>query len=253
MLKRSILKIFKKLGYSLVRDSARPAKVFPQDILLDTDFQKVVKNNFKGEKTIRLYTTFKSIEYIVKNDIKGDCIECGVWKGNQIEMMARALAYFGTTDRKIYLYDTFSGMTAPGEHDEKPSYDWNAKDTLDAFKNGRFDASVHPRNAVEKRLGKLNYPKDNFIFVEGDVNKTLPNDYHDAISLLRLDTDFYDSTKTELSALYRYVSPGGAVIVDDYGHWTGSRLAVDEHLNSIEPFPLLVRLDSTERLFLKAV
>jgi O-methyltransferase len=88
--------------------------------------------------------------------------------------------------------------------------------------------------------------------VSGDVAATIPAEAPSAIALLRLDTDWYESTRHELEHLYHRVSTGGVVIIDDYGHWEGSRRAVDEFLTTLDQVPLLTRLDFDGRMWIKA-
>ena len=101
---------------------------------------------------------------------------------------------------------------------------------------------------VKQCLALANYPEDKVRYVVGDVVKTLAGNKPEQIAILRLDTDFYDSTKAELEQLYGLLSPGGILIIDDYGSWDGARKAVDE-FNAALPRPLfLARIDETGRI-----
>ena len=92
---------------------------------------------------------------------------------------------------------------------------------------------------------KTNNPSDKFIFVEGKVEDTLPNTLPDEIAILRLDTDWYESTKQELVHLFPRLVSKGVIIVDDYYSWTGSKKAVDEYLDSINSPIFLKRVADT--------
>ena len=95
------------------------------------------------------------------------------------------------------------------------------------------------------------YPKEKIHFIRGRVEETIPGSAPPAISLLRLDTDWYDSTKIELETLYPRLSAHGVLIVDDYGVWDGARKAIDEYLESKNIKMLLQRTDYTGRMGLK--
>jgi len=98
----------------------------------------------------------------------------------------------------------------------------------------------------------IGYPEQQIHFVEGLVEETLPAEAPEEIALLRLDTDWYSSTKHELEQLYPRLAPGGVLILDDYGHWQGARRAVDEYFAENQITLLLNRVDSTARIGVKA-
>jgi hypothetical protein len=180
-----------------------------------------------------------SIDYIINNNIEGVLVECGVDDGHFQEIWIKHLQKLNHS-RDIFLYDTFSGLTQPGEFDYTAStasifkmnkdevYNYWKKETL----NGGWCST--PLNAVQVRLGKLNYPSDKLHYIVGDVMETLKvkENIPDKIALLRLDTDWYESSKIELELLYDRVVQGGLVIFDDYYHWDGQRRAVDEFFKS---------------------
>jgi len=199
------------------------------------------------------YSLYKAVQYMVKNKIPGDFVECGVWRGGSVILMALALAHFGDTDRKIFLYDTFTGMTKPDEQD----VDW---DGLNLQKKWKNDSSNHESvtwgyggtiEEVRKNVYTSNYPKDNFIFVKGTVEKTIPDNIPEKISLLRLDTDWYASTYHELVHLYPIISPGGILIIDDYGWCRGARKATDKYIKDHKINLFLSRIDESVRLAVK--
>ena len=161
------------------------------------------------------------------------------------------LLRLGVTDRDVYLFDTFAGMTDPGSEDVRHTGE-TAADVL-------ADAAIGPRHVaaasleeVRAAVGSVGYPESRIHFVEGPVEETLPERAPDSIALLRLDTDWYASTKHELVHLYPRLVGGGVLIVDDYGYWRGARQAVDEYVSENDLSLLLNRVDYTARLAVKA-
>jgi len=162
-----------------------------------------------------------SVKYIIKNDIPGCLVECGVYKGGSIMAMIMTLQEMGVSDRHIYLYDTFEGMSEPGSYDVRSS----GKPA-----NIKIDETVTPLDMVKDNIKKLGYDIDKIHFVKGKVEDTLSKNSPDSIALLRLDTDWYESTKCELEYLYPKLSRHGVLIIDDYESWMGCKKATDEYL-----------------------
>ncbi|MCK5153357.1 MAG: class I SAM-dependent methyltransferase [Spirochaetales bacterium] len=200
----------------------------------------------------RSYSLFKSVEYVVKNKISGDFVECGVWKGGSCMLIAMALKLFGDTDRKIYLYDTFEGMPEPTKEDV---ISWNGRSVLEKWEEDKsgskdnFGSWAVGLKEVKANISSISYPENNFIFVPGDVELTLKEVKPDIIALLRLDTDWYASTVEELEILYPLLVEKGVIIIDDYGHFDGARKAVDEYFQN--RIILLNRIDYTGRIGVK--
>ena len=192
----------------------------------------------------RLIALINAVKYLEMSQIEGDIIECGVWKGGSMMAAALTLIKNDSTDRDLYLYDTFSGMTKPEDIDVS----FEDKKAEDLFNEEWCSASL---KEVETNLFSTDYPKKNLKFIKGDVNETIPNVAHQKIALLRLDTDWYQSTKTELDYLFPKLENGGILIIDDYGHWQGAKKAVDEYfkMNNIKIF--LNRVDYTCRIGVK--
>jgi O-methyltransferase len=198
----------------------------------------------------RVLALIDAVEYIVWNDIPGDIVECGVWKGGSIMAALLTLVRLGRRDKAIWLYDTFQGMTAPqpldlsvrGENAEKIYREHRKKGV------GWFEGTMEE---VKANLVRCDYPVELIRFVPGPVETTLREKVPERISLLRLDTDWYESTKCELELLYPKLTPRGVLIVDDYGHWAGAKKAVDEHFARSSFSPFLHRIDYTGRLILK--
>jgi hypothetical protein len=163
-------------------------------------------------------------------------------------MMAIAyrLAALGVQDRELYLYDTFAGMPPPGEHDV--DHAGRSAYSAHAERNGDERGSdwySEPLNAVRRNMRRTGYPEDRIHYVAGRVEETIPGVMPDSIALLRLDTDWYESTRHELVHLYPRLLSGGILIVDDYGHWQGCRRATDEYFAEHGIHLLLHRVDYT--------
>jgi hypothetical protein len=201
----------------------------------------------------RMYALHQATAHIVRTDVPGDLVECGVWRGGSVMLMALTLLALGVDDRTIWLYDTFAGMTPPAAEDVQVMTGEAAADVLATHPRDEEDPfwGVAPRTVVEDGLRTTGYPMDLFRFVEGDVLDTLPVEAPDGIALLRLDTDWYASTRHELEHLYPKLATGGVLLVDDYGYWAGARRATDEHLAGLDHPPLLQRIDYTGRMGIK--
>lgn len=202
----------------------------------------------------RMYATLSAVKYIVNNKIPGDFIECGVWQGGNSMIMAKTLMNLGEYNRNIYLFDTFEGMTSPTGVD----IDINGSNAEKLLKAAEKKESnniwcLASLVNVKENMSSTGYPFERFHFIQGDVLETLTKSSNipQSISLLRLDTDWYESTKMELEILFPRLVVGGICIIDDYGHWKGARKAVDEFLAIHKIFPLLHVTDYTGRVFIK--
>ena len=199
----------------------------------------------------RITELFNSLEYIRINKIPGDIVECGVWKGGNIKGIIDYLHYHDIQDKKVWLYDTFEGMTAPEDIDVDLN-DLKASILLNEVKQPLYD--IHCICSYEEATTNIlgtGYPKNNLKFIKGDVSNTLPKVELEKIAILHLDTDWYASTKIELEYLYPKLVKGGVLIIDDYGHWKGCRQAVDEFFAIHEPNVDMVEIDYTARLIIK--
>ncbi len=195
----------------------------------------------------RLYALYGAVRYAVEAKIAGAFVECGVWKGGSVMMMALTLRNLGETDRDIYLFDTFTGPPPAGKEDT--DYTGASMAALEA------QGVVWPRSPADEvraNLAATGYPMERFHLVAGDVLQTIPKQAPARIALLRLDTDWYESTRHELEHLFPRLEKRGAMIIDDYGHLRGARKAVDEYLAGLPERYFLQRVDYTARLLLKA-
>jgi O-methyltransferase len=206
----------------------------------------------------RRYALVQAVDHVLRRRVPGAFVECGVWRGGSALAMLLALQRAGASDRELWMYDTFEGMTMPSGRDVS-RFDPPARQTWDAAQAaGRqawdylFQPDQTGEQAVEKLLLDAGCPRDRLHLVRGKVQDTLPAQMPGEIALLRLDTDWYDSTRHELEHLYPRLSRGGVLIVDDYGHWQGCREAVDEYFARPDVEPVLLhRVDYTGRVAIK--
>jgi hypothetical protein len=196
----------------------------------------------------------RSVDYIARNRVAGDIVECGVWKGGSMMAIARTLLAHDTT-RQLYLFDTFEGMSEPTEMDVlSRDRKATAADLMEAEKQNQSNSLVwaySPLDEVKRNMRSTGYDESRITYVKGKVDDTLPGNAPASISLLRLDTDWYESTYHELVHLYPRLSPGGVLIIDDYGHWEGARRAVDQYFQEKNLPVLLNRIDYTGRICIK--
>lgn len=196
--------------------------------------------------TARMYALWDALRYLDRRGIKGDVVECGVWKGGSSMLAALTLRQLGDERRSLWLYDTFEGMAAPSSADG-PLAD-------EVYRAGRDDVTFaySPLEEVRANMLGTGWSPERLRFVEGKVEDTIPATVPDGpIALLRLDTDWYESTRHELVHLYPALAPGGVLIIDDYGYWQGARRAVDEWRAEVAEPPLLVRVDGSGRIGVK--
>lgn len=195
----------------------------------------------------RIVSLIRALEYLLQNGIDGDFVECGVWRGGSAMIMADYLTKDMVNDRRLYLYDTYEGMVAPTDRD-KNMLGKKAQEIKDAINGNWCEASL---DEVKENIFSTGIHHDSVYFIVGKVEDTINTQKPSRISLLRLDTDWYESTKIELEALYDLIVPGGVIIIDDYGHWTGCKNAVDEFITNRKLPVFLSRIDYTGRIFVK--
>ena len=192
----------------------------------------------------RVVTLADAVEYVVQAGVPGDLAECGVWRGGSSMAIALTLLGRGAGERRLWLYDTFGEMPAPGANDR--DYAGRAVAGHEATMLGEAGLALADVRAAMRSTG---YPEDRIEYVAGRVEETIPSRAPEQLALLRLDTDWYESTHHELVHLYPRLTPGGVLIIDDYGHYAGARQAVDEYF--AERPILLVRVDYTGRVAVK--
>ena len=184
---------------------------------------------------------YNAARYVSRNRIPGAIVECGVWRGGCSLIMAEAIV---GADYEFYLYDTYSGMSEPTDRDNSSL--GHAKDIFSRAKKGEqhVDWCYASLEEVQENVARSSYPFEKFKFVKGRVEDTIPNNVPDKISLLRIDTDWYESTRHEMEHLFPLLVRGGVFICDDYGLWHGAQQAVDEYLARLDE-PFLLTVDSS--------
>jgi O-methyltransferase len=228
---RPLRGLIRKFGFDIV---FAPQYGFPPDFeQRDIDLVRSIQPHTMTAPE-KIFALLDAIRYISLNNIEGDIVECGVWKGGSMMAAAKSLLALNDTRRKLYLFDTFAGMPEPSQKD----VDYSG--TL-AAKRLEKEAGVQafaPLHEVQQLMKSTGYPCDRVNFVKGKVEETIPASAPDRIALLRLDTDWYESTRHELIHLFPRLSAGGVLIIDDYGCWTGCKSATEEYFsqNSIRIF-----------------
>jgi hypothetical protein len=201
----------------------------------------------------RMYALFKAVQYLEDAAIDGDIVECGVWRGGSMMLAAHTLAAAGSDRRTLYLFDTFEGLPRP---DEKVDVDLFGNRAIDGWRprsrgEEQSDWARAGEDEVRRNMRSTGYPEDRVKLIKGMVERTIPALAPERIALLRLDTDWYASTKHELEQLYDRLTPQGVLIIDDYGHFKGARKAVDEFFATRRVPMLLTRLDYSGRMGIK--
>ncbi|QDT03589.1 Mycinamicin III 3''-O-methyltransferase [Rubripirellula lacrimiformis] len=222
---------------------------YPAD--MDRDAVEAIASvrEFTMTSTERIYGLCEAVRYISETGIEGDIVECGVWRGGSMMAIAKMLEGSGTTHRNLHLFDTFEGMSEPTDADvsvdgETAVEQLAAEDRSDA-KSVWCVASLQD---VQSNMQKTNYPANKVHYHVGKVEETIPTAAPEKIALLRLDTDWYESTAHEMEHLFPRLADGGVLIIDDYGHWQGARRAVDDYFAKHNIGMMLHRLDYTGRI-----
>jgi O-methyltransferase len=198
----------------------------------------------------RIYALRRAVQYVAASGIAGAIVECGVWRGGSIMVVAQTLRDLGRADYDLFLFDTFEGMPPPRDVD-RDYIGRPARAVLAASSRDTHAWAVSGLEETRRAVYRIDYPRHRIHFVPGRVEETIPAHAPPEIALLRLDTDWYESTRHELVHLFPRLRQGGVLIIDDYGHWQGARQAVDEYLGAHRPPVLLNRIDSTGRLAVK--
>jgi O-methyltransferase len=238
-------------GTGQVQEPKKPAKKgkYPPDFDdLACEYMDLVKP-YTMTSPEKLFGLINAVRYVVDAGIEGAIVECGVWRGGSMHAVARTLHEKGDMDRELYLFDTFEGMTEPTEKDKK-LVGGSAAELLESQEKHRWIWAIASLEDVQEGLRALPYPYERFTLVKGPVEETIPDQCPDKIALLRLDTDWYESTRHELEHMYDHLQPGGVLIIDDYGTWAGSKEATDEFTAKLEK-PLLMHRAGRSRIAVK--
>lgn len=253
--KSTIRKLFRVLGYDII-DHRLPTEAESNQFPRDYSESDISTIKFVAPYTMtgpnRILHMIRATSYIAKNRIPGAIVECGVWRGGSMMAAARTLLDHDITDRELYLYDTFTGMTEPTEVDVRCT----GEHALDRFRERQTGedqsdwchASLHD---VQQAMQLTSYDQQNIHYVSGKVEQTIPGTMPSTIAILRLDTDWYDSTCHELTHLFPRLVKGGVLIIDDYLAWKGQNKAVDEYIQKHQLKLFLHRIDESARMAIK--
>lgn len=220
---------------------------------LDKEFVPLYRQSVEctAASVERLYALYTAVRYVTGRGVPGDIVECGVWRGGNCMLAALTLMLVDDPTRRVWLYDTFGGMSEPTDRD-RDVYGGSAYDMRDQ----PFSAEGRPtpfqfaasRDDVAANMAVTGFPEERVRYVEGRVEETLPANRPDQIALLRLDTDWYESTAHSMRHLYPLLAPGGILLLDDYGDWPAVRQAVHECLDELGEVLMLHRIDNTGRI-----
>jgi hypothetical protein len=200
----------------------------------------------------RVVSLIRAVEHVVRHRIPGDIVECGVWRGGSMMAVARTLLRLGAATRTLHLFDTYEGMPPPSHRDYNLVLEKTAAEILAVeTRETSLTWGVAALDQVQAHMSSTGYPAQLLKYPKGRVEETVPGEAPDQIALLRLDTDWCESTRHELIHLFPRLVSGGVLIVDDYGHWRGVRQAVDEYLEEHRIPLLLGRIDYTGRIGVK--
>jgi hypothetical protein len=256
MIKATVRSVLNRMGYQVTRRPAEEPAAAPAD-RYDPDMEPAFRAMaekcwpFTMTSCLRMYALYNAARYVARNGIPGEFVECGVWRGGSSMLAALTLMAEGDTGRGLYLYDTFEGMSEPSEKDGKfEPLDVRAKwESL--HKGSHNDWCYSPLQEVRRNVLSTGYPDGRLHFVKGKVEDTLPGTIPERVAILRLDTDFFESTYHELTHLYPRLVPGGVLILDDYGTWCGAKEAVDRYFREQNLVMLLNKIDKPGRIGMK--
>lgn len=242
MINKLLRSVAQNFGYDIVK---KPKEI--QTDRSDAKFQEIYHKvrPYTMTSIDRIWSLYNSVNYISQNKIEGDIVECGVWRGGSSMVAALSLINNKDTQRHLYMYDTYEGMSEPTGEDVSIHGD-TGEDTWQGINQCYADFPD-----VERNIGSTNYPKNQIHMIKGKVEETIPHQIPEKISILRLDTDWYESTYHELVHLYPRLVKGGVLIIDDYGHWQGARKAVDQYFQENNIPVLLNWIDYTGRVAVK--
>lgn len=253
-MKKVVKSVLNSLGYQITKVSPPPVAVenWPFDC---TEADLRILRAIAGSTMTSINNQMQlinAVRYLVRARVPGCFVECGVWRGGSSMAIAMVLGQESEFNRDIYLFDTFEGMPPPCEKDTR--FDDTAANTLlnqDPKKQGYIWA-IAGLEEVQANVFSSGYPKEKIHFIKGPVEETLLNEPSEGpVALLRLDTDWYESTKCEMEHFFPRVARGGIVILDDFGYWQGARRAVEEYFSASGEEYFLHRIDETARLLIK--
>jgi O-methyltransferase len=254
-MKRGLRRAARLTGYDIVRYHAGATAVprtHPQDF---TPHHIAILNQtapYTLTSPERIFSLIEAVSHVVRQNVPGAIVECGVWRGGSMMATALTLLSMNRSDRDLYLFDTFEGMPMPQDVDIHASGQAAMVEFTQEQRGDDSSAVCYASlNEVKAAMASTRYNPERVHFIRGKVEDTIPSEAPESIALLRLDTDWYESTRHELEHLYPRLSPGGILIIDDYGDWQGARKATDEFIAKHAASLFLSRIDDTGRLAVK--
>lgn len=222
-------------GTRIIRySSTHSAEMYDPELLdIDSDagfveIFKIAREHSMVSK-YAMHELYQAVRYVVARGIEGDFVECGAWRGGSALLAALTFRELegSASKRRVYLYDTFEGMTQASSLDVD-IFGTSATEYMDQYADAGKWCYANMSD-VRSLFASHGFSDEQVRFIKGDVCETLRHTIPSTVSILRLDTDWYESTKTELEILYPRLAANGVLILDDYGHWKGARKAVDEY------------------------
>ncbi len=250
-MKTFIRTIVRKTGYDIVKYRASSGFDISKSDFSESERAIIASvRPFTMTTDERIISLIRAVDYISHNNIDGAFVECGVWRGGSAMTAAMQLIKQHNVQRDLFLYDTFEGMSAPTGAD----IEYNGRLASAQLASTPKQTGIWCYASIEdvnENISSTGYPSEHIHLVKGKVEETIPNIMPKQIAILRLDTDWYESTLHELRYLFPLLSPRGVLIVDDYGHWRGCKKAVDEYFSEHPGEYYFHRIDYAARLIMK--
>lgn len=217
---KSFMKIFLLsliLGLTLLSPPLKGEDANSRDRFLAWLEKSVIENQETMIGKARLDAVWGLMSEVERNQIPGDFIETGVWRGGTCIFMKGFLTAHNITNRKVWVADSFEGFPPTNRPDEQ------------TINSPIYPDFVVPLEVVKSNFSKYHLLDDQVCFLKGFFSQTLPTAPIEKLALLRLDGDLYESTMDALTYLYPKLSIGGYIIIDDYGYWPGCAEAVEDY------------------------
>ena len=261
MIKKKFLKLrkslFKKFGLQITPIENQSLEyLFPEASNFEINLVELC-TKFSLTSPNRLFSLLSAIKHVDNNNLEGDFVECGVWKGGNLIMFQKMIEKLKIKDKKIYGFDTFEGMSEPTDIDRDADGFLGGLKAEHYMKSQKKDVNIDnihayaPIDLVKNNFINNTENADNLFLIKGKVEETLKIEKNlpKKISILRLDTDWYESTKIELELLYPRLVKNGVLIIDDYGEWSGSRKATNDYFKNKKI--AMFKIDRPARLLFK--
>lgn len=248
MIKAAIIQILQRNGFSrgLDWDARFQAELYNAE----PEFRSIAEK-FRTRDIFRQYAAWSAAKYVGQHNILGDVVECGVLHGKSAAILGHGLISIGNTDKRLWLYDTYSSDPA-----RRPREDEFHRKTGKPFapvwdETSKTDLATGSEEKTRANIVDTGFPLDRCNLVKGLVQKTIPSNIPAEISLLKIHTDFHDSVRHALDHLFSRIRPGGVLIVDAYGRYSGAKKATDEFFAENDVSMLLNRVDDSCRMGIK--